>query len=78
MKLIKKKIASIKDLLSPTYPEFLECLNKENKELRKRLAVELKKSKAKEKTLKEIKRDNFNLAREINDKNKILQNKFYL
>ena len=80
----RRKIEVIKELLTPTYPRILESLDEQNKKLRKRLAIELKKSRVKEKTLKEIKKDNFNLSREIEnyikDKEKTfsLKRRFFL
>ena len=40
---------------------------KENKVLRKRLSIELKKSRAREKNLQELRKDNFNLSKQIQD-----------
>ena len=40
---------------------------KQNKVLRKRLSIELKKSRAREKNLKELRKDNFNLSKQIQD-----------
>ena len=69
MKLNKKKVEAIKDLLKPTYPRIIESLDKENKKLRKKLAIEIRKLRIREKYLEEVKRDNFKLAKEIDNYN---------
>jgi len=58
---------------------------KENKVLRKRLSIELKKSRAREKNLKELRKDNFNLSKQIQDHTKQIEDhtinryrKFYI
>ena len=50
---------------------------KENKVLRKRLSIELKKSRARERNLKELRKDNFNLSRQIQDINN-RERRFYI
>jgi len=46
---------------------------KENKVLRKRLSIELKKSRVREKNLQELKKDNFNLSKQIQDHTKKIE-----
>ena len=65
MKLNKKKIKAIKDLLTPTYPRIIKSLEEENEELRKTLSIEISKSKIREKYLEEVKVDNSRLAKEV-------------
>ncbi len=67
MKLNKKKIKAIKDLLTPTYPRIIKSLEEENQELRKTLSIEISKSKIREKYLEEVKVDNSRLAKEVED-----------
>jgi len=82
---IKERIKLIKKLLRPIYPEAalescsksLKFINKENKVLRKRLSIELKKSRARERNLKELRKDNFNLSRQIQDINN-RERRFYI
>jgi len=65
MKLNKKKVEAIKNLLTPTYPRIIKSLEEENEELRKKLSIEINKSKIREKYLEEVKVDNSRLAQEV-------------
>ena len=51
---------------------------KENKVLRKRLSIELKKSRAREKNLQELRKDNFNLSKQKQDHSINRYRKFYI